>query len=284
MKRKSILLAAVGASVGAVAIAAAVAANLDTPELEMPAVRVAVDPMEAPTGEGMFVPGNAVYVSVNHNWLSDNAKFAVYFFTEEHITYEWTDIMTEVEGFIVDPWDDGQSFSLYEAVVPAYEGVTEWYGCIAVRLSAAATEGSWDNKWNQTSEILAEGITDKTQNNIVVTDLAGDNCYKELRAVAPADRIVVWAGTTGWWGETNNICKPDGSTDREALETAWTSSAESFGKLGYDVKAYFSNFEQKVAPEEGDHLVNNVADQYDGIITKYTEFNNFALRTPVHHY
>ena len=252
MKRKSILLAAVAASVGTVAIAAAVATNLNTPELERPAVRVAVDPMEAPTGEGMFVPGNAVYVSVNSNWLSDNAKFAVYFFTEEHITYKWTDIMTEVEGFIVDPWGDGQSFSLYEAVVPAYEGVTEWYGCIAVRLSDSATEGSWDNKWNQTSEIFAEDedITDKTLNNIVVTDLNGNDCYKAFRAVAPADRIVVWAGTTGWWGDTNNVCKPDGSTDREALETAWNSSAESFGKLGYDVKAYFSNLNQQVAPRK----------------------------------
>lgn len=278
------MLAAVAASVGAVAIAAAVATNLDTPELEMPAVRVAVDPMEAPTGEGMFVPGNAVYVSVNSNWLADNAKFAVYFFTEEHITYEWTDIMTEVEGFIVDPWGDEQSFSLYEAVVPAYEGVTEWYGCIAVRLKDAATEGSWDNKWNQTSEIFAKDITDKTLNNIVVTDLAGDNCYKELRAVAPADRIVVWADTTGWWGETNNVCDPEGNTVYSDLEAAWNASAVTFGKLGYDVKAYFSNFEQQVAPAEGDHLVNNVADQYDGIITKYTELNNFALRNPIYHY
>ena len=283
MKRKSILLAAVAASVGTVAIAAAVATNLNTPELERPAVPAAVDPMEAPTGEGMFVPGNAVYVSVNFNWLTDNAKFAVYYFGENNAT-AWTDIMTVVDGYTVDPWGDGQSFSLYEGIVPSYEGVTEWTGCIAVRLDGAATEGNWNDKRNQTADITAESVTNKTINNIVVTDLAGDNCYKELRAVAPADRIVVWAGTTGWWGETNNICKPDGSTDREALETVWNSSAESFGKLGYDVKAYFSNLNQQVAPAEGGHLVNNVADQYDGIITKYTEFNNFALRTPVHHF
>lgn len=283
MKRKSILLAAVGASVGAVAIAAAVATNIDTPELERPAVRVAVDPMEAPTGEGMFVPGNAVYVSVNSNWLTDNAKFAVYYFGENKAE-AWTDIMTVVDGYTVDPWGDGQSFSLYEGIVPSYEGVTEWTACIAVRLSDTATEGNWDDRWNQTGNITAESVTDKTQNNIVVTNLNGNDCYKELRAVAPADRIVVWAGTTGWWGETNNVCDPQGDTVYSDLEAAWNASAVTFGKLGYDVKAYFSNLEQPVAPAEGDHLVNNVADQYDGIITKYTDLNNFALRNPVYHY
>lgn len=289
MKRKSILLAAVAASVGAVAIAAAVATNLNAPELERPAVRAAVDPMKEQEA-GFWTPGNAVYVAIEDagKWAEANAKFAVYYWdSNDPQCFGWTDFLTKVEGYTLA---NHEGYTLYEGVIPTAEGVTEWNGGLKIcRFNPEAETPRWNNQgenllWNEGNNV---GYY-TTSCNLLVPVLGGEDGWAYTNTlwetVEAKDRLVVWAGTTGWWGETNNVCEPDGSTDYEELETVWNASAESFGKLGYDVKAYFSNLDQVSAPEEGDHLVNNVADQYDGIITKYTELNNFALRTPVYHY
>ena len=288
MKRKSILLAAVAASVGAVAIAAAVATNLDTPELERPAVRAAVEPMKE-QGSSFWTPGNTVYVAIEDagKWAEAEAKFAVYYWdSSDPQNVGWTDFLTKVEGYELQAHP---GYTLYEVVIPSADGVTEWNGGLKIcRFDPTAETPRWNNPgenllWNQGNDI---GYY-PTSCNLLVPVLGGESGweYKNTlwETIEAKDRLVVWAGTTGWWGD-NNVCDPEGDTVYSKLEDAWNASAVTFGKLGYDVKAYFSNLDQVNAPEEGDHLVKNVASQYDGIITKYTELDNFALRNPVYHY
>lgn len=85
-----------------------------------------------------------VYLKPNANWLTDNARFAIYYF--EGSANGWTDM--EPAG------EDGY----FRGVVPA--GYSTIIFC---RMNPGATENNWDNKWNQTSDLT------------LPTD--GANCY-----------------------------------------------------------------------------------------------------------
>ena len=280
------MLGALAIAVGGVGVASAVAANVTNIELDRPAVRAAVTPMEEREA-GFWTPGNTVYVAIEDagRWAEANAKFAVYYWDSNNPqNVGWTDFLTKVEGYTLA---NHEGYTLYEGVIPTADGVTEWNGGLKICRFNPEAETP---RWNKEGENLlwTQGVDIKytsTNCNLLVPIIDGNWYYSNTlwETVEAKDRLVVWAGTTGWWGD-NNVCDPEGDTVYSDLEATWNASAVTFGKLGYDVKAYFSNLEQVNPPEEGDHLVNNVADQYDGIITKYTELGNFALRNPVYHY
>ncbi len=78
-----------------------------------------------------------VYLKPNSDWLSNEARFALYMYNETGNS--WTDFsaVESAEGY-------------YKATVPAtYENGS----IICVRMNGATTENNWDNKWNQTSNI-----------------------------------------------------------------------------------------------------------------------------------
>lgn len=78
--------------------------------------------------------GNMVYLTPNSNWRADNARFAVYTWDGGN---RWFD-MTDSNG-------DG----VYECLLPP-----EVSNLIFVRLSPDSTDNSWDNKWNQTDDLV----------------------------------------------------------------------------------------------------------------------------------
>lgn len=90
-----------------------------------------------------------LYLVPNSNWLIDSARFAAVLATDGWSAQVWVDA--------VDSDGDG----VYEVAVPddgnAYSIV------IFCRMNPNATENSWDNKWNQTSDLT------------IPTD--GTNCY-----------------------------------------------------------------------------------------------------------
>lgn len=85
-----------------------------------------------------------LYLKPNTNWLSDGARFAVYYWNDGGSA--WTDM------------SDADSDGYYEASIPSgYSNI------IFCRMSPGSTDNNWNNKWNQTSDLT------------VPTD--GSNCY-----------------------------------------------------------------------------------------------------------
>lgn len=281
MKKAKLLIAIAAAAIGVTAVSAvAVSAADGKLGTVLHAARAEVEQLDPAAGEGMFVPGNAVYVGIrtaeNAWWEDDGALFKVYFAGNGGTA--WTGEMTLAENI----YTQEGAFKIYEATTPEFpEGVTSWDLAVVCRVNPNPTEADpWKAVWNQTTDIKAP--QDGTVINCIEVwddNMTEGKCNYGTNYIAPADRIASWAGTTGWWGTgegANNVCDPDGNTDEIELAAKWDASALTYENLGYDVKAYFSNLDWTNPIEE--HLVNNVAHQYDFIIKKYVKLNNFAMR------
>ena len=85
--------------------------------------------------------GEELYLKPNSNWKQSNARFATYFFNDSSGKNTWVD-MNDCDG-------DGY----YEVVVP--EG--DWEKFIFCRMNPSATENNWNNKWNQTKNLVFDG-------------------------------------------------------------------------------------------------------------------------------
>lgn len=82
-----------------------------------------------------------LYLTPNSNWKQANARFAIYVFNES--SNAWAD-MKAVNG----------ETDLYSAIVPS----GTWSKVIFCRMNPASTSNSWDNKWNQTSDLTYDGV------------------------------------------------------------------------------------------------------------------------------
>ena len=121
------------------------------------------DPTEpAPT----FAKDTTLYLTPNTNWASGNARFAAYFFISGTDTNEWVS-MTDEDA-------DG----VYEVKVPA-EGYTTVIFC---RMNPEATDNNWDNKWNQTDNLIP--------------DTTGLTCYVVTEGADNWDNVGAWAEYT----------------------------------------------------------------------------------------
>ena len=106
---------------------------------------------------------NTLYLKPNSNWLNGGARFAAYFFESGDC---WVDM--------TDPDGDG----IYECAVP--DGFSNVIFC---RMNPAAAENNWNNKWNQTADL------------IVPTN--GDNCYTVAEDT--------WDAGGGTWSKLGEI-------------------------------------------------------------------------------
>lgn len=97
--------------------------------------------------------GTTVYLKPNSNWLEANARFAAYYFAGD--SNGWVS-MTPAE-----------KAGYYTASIPA-----GYSGLIFCRMNPGTTENSWDNKWNQTSDLKVP--TDSKNAYVVADDSWGD--------------------------------------------------------------------------------------------------------------
>ena len=102
--------------------------------------------------------GTTLYLQPNENWKKDNARFALYYFNDSG--NGWAS-MSDSDG-------DG----IYEGVVQ--EGYSNVIFC---RMNPSATDNNWNNKWNQTADLMIQAD--------------GKNCY----IVADG----AWDGEIGSW-------------------------------------------------------------------------------------
>lgn len=78
----------------------------------------------------------AIYLKPNANWLDAGARFAAYFWQDGQ-PETWVDLVQDTES------------GVYKCTAPAgYANV------IFVRMNPASAENNWDNKWNQTADLL----------------------------------------------------------------------------------------------------------------------------------
>lgn len=93
------------------------------------------------------VDGTTLYLVPNSNWLKDGARFAIYSWDGGEF---WMDLTKESDGS-------------YKVVLPKEHNGTKVSNIIFVRMNGATTANNWNNKWNQ------------TDNLVIPTD--GKNCY-----------------------------------------------------------------------------------------------------------
>ena len=144
-------------------------------------------------------------------WNTAGAKFAFYYFRDGGSS-GWTDLLTNN--------DCGMS-----AEIPQWNGVK----INAVRLSDDATVGTWDKKWNQTSD-----ITVNSNNSVVITDWgSGDSPYTYGTYSIPTYTISYNAGTGGSGSKSNETktCGVAFTLPNSAVftrtgytQTGWTTS------------------------------------------------------------
>ena len=79
--------------------------------------------------------GTAVYLEPTAEWDKDGARFAVYYWSSDSDN-GWVDMTSEGDG-------------IYKAVIPA--GYTNIIFC---RMNGENPENTWDNKWNQTIDLV----------------------------------------------------------------------------------------------------------------------------------
>ena len=113
------------------------------------------------------IPGGMkLYLVPNANWNESNARFAAYFFGDGEA---WVS-MTKVAG----------ESNLYEVTVPEGKNFTNIIFC---RMNPSATANNWNNKWNQTSDLVYNGTS---------------NCYTVKEGT--------WDKGAGTWSTYGSTC------------------------------------------------------------------------------
>ena len=163
-------------------------------------------------------PRKTIFLQPNSDWKTNSAKFALYYFRKEGETIYgtgWTDFMTQFPC----------STDYYVATIPQWNGVQ----INAVRLNSDATEGTWDKKWNQTSDIT---IT----SNDLVTITGWDDSQAYNSSFSVPTYSISFAGGLGSSGSM-------GAIDEIACDAEQELPACGFSKTGYD----FANWTADVA-------------------------------------
>lgn len=92
------------------------------------------------TASAAKIPGGTkLFMKPNSNWTSSGARFAAYFFGDGDV---WVS-MADTNG-------DG----IYEVEVPAGKNFTNVIFC---RMNGSTTANDWNNRWNQTSDLVWDG-------------------------------------------------------------------------------------------------------------------------------
>ncbi len=122
----------------------------------------------AETG-GTLTSGSRVFLKVNSNWKTDNARFAVYFFYK-------VNGQTKAESWysmITTGTDD-----IYYADIPS----GTWTGLIFVRMNPNSSDNNWNNKWNQTADLT----TNETNKNLYTISDWGNGSWSAYQFTSNA--------------------------------------------------------------------------------------------------
>ena len=96
--------------------------------------------------ETSYVADNLMYMIPSAEWKSDGARFAAYFFDDATEEFMWVNMKRAGDG-------------VYSVVIP------DGYNMIIfVRMNGATADNNWENKWNQTDDLVVEAGSTYTVN------------------------------------------------------------------------------------------------------------------------
>lgn len=160
---------------------------------------------------------------------------------------------------------------MYETVIP--EG-GPWDKIIAVRLDSAATNGNWDNKLDQTSNISFDTeFNAESTIKITITGwedenyTIGNDFYHSSRVYCFSDYLI---------SETDSICENWKTNSKESYNTAWSNLQSQYNNMSSQSKELL-----KTAQADKDEIEDSVKiamARYDHIVAKYPGINNFLER------
>ena len=158
----------------------------------------------------VLYPRKTIYLLPNSNWKSSSAKFAIYYFRSNEET-GWSGFMTP---YICNS-------NVYTVDIPQWNGVK----MIAVRLkNTTVSPGSWDDKWNQTSDLTVTS-------NDYITITGWDNSQTYTTFTPPTYTITFNNG--GGSGSMSNMVVNCG-------EDA-TLTANTFTRTDYIFTGWYAN-------------------------------------------
>ena len=176
--------------------------------------------------------GEVLYLTPNSNWKVDNARFAIYVFGTGDAWESMTD-------------DDGDS--VYEVTVP----IGNWTNVIFCRMNPNTTDNNWNNKWNQTSDLVYDG----TKNHYTVAEGTWDKGGGEWSTFG-----VVEAPEYGFT-TTTTYTVPESTSDTYYLNTgdAWKDASAWFAAYFFGSESAWKKMEDsnndgiyEVSKPEGD--------------------------------
>ena len=80
--------------------------------------------------------GDRIYLKPNSNWTQNNYRFAAYFFKNNNGGDTWVSMFKEGDIYVCE-------------IPSGYPNV------IFCRMNGETSENKWDNKWNQSSDLVA---------------------------------------------------------------------------------------------------------------------------------
>lgn len=228
--------------------------------------------------EGILVGGNTVYFSIPNStdtdrWQNGGAKTAVRYYNNTTQQEAWTDYATAIKTLDNDR-------TLYEATIPT---AAETYDFLIITRQNPVGSINWNNSWGQSNDIYSSQIKGNcaiipdtlSYNGNKCIDLWSDDHWTTINHY---ERINIWANSTNLLG-TNSVCDPANTTEayRNDIKSKWEAAKESFSKLGYDVRAYFSNLDSSGSYEGEEEICRDTAARYDHIATVY-DLEDWACR------
>lgn len=193
------------------------------------------------------------------DWETDNAKFAIWFaYPNCNNESGWGQSYYKDNYYSSFCWKvNGQDNDhLYECVVPSYGNATVWNMVIAVRLDQNATEPNWDQKYNQTQNLVFTS-TNQVANMIRITGW-NEGYLDEANPITRQARLDIY----GKYFMDTVTCSGTGTSD--------STTAEMWNAVQYDYEHQLSRTFQgavwTTTASLGGTLIQQAMARYDYIV------------------
>lgn len=206
------------------------------------------------------------------SWEEGGAKFALYFaYPNSTNENRWSQVYSGESYLSSFCWKvEGQDNDhLYECIVPNLyaNGANIWNMVIAVRFDPSANEPNWNNKWNQTQNLIYNA-NNHTANMIHISGW-NDGYLDTVNIISQTSRLDFF----GSYFLANATCSGDGKSDA-TTEEGWERAKAAYQHLSRLLQGEV----WKCDPSASESLLAQAMERYDYIVLykqyKHEDFIN----------